>query len=284
VFYSTFRTIPLLFIVVEDRVLNSSLPFIEWTYLPYVSLVIIRIGFFIKLPLFLFHIWLPKVHVESPTSSRILLARLILKIGGYGLIRLLPSYSWIFCGFIISLTLFSIIFCSILCIFLRDLKRFVAYSSIVHIGFFLITLLQDRILSKSARLFLIVSHGILSSVIFYFAGELFYIFNTRIIYFIKGLRARSLVFSQFFILSLLANSSIPIFLGFYGEVLRLRVIFRVRPWLIIFLIIYFIISLYYNLWLICAALSGNFMRFIRPLCLQIVLPLLFLNIFFIILI
>jgi NADH-quinone oxidoreductase subunit M len=145
------------------------------------------------------------------------------------------------------LTYFSIIFGSLLCTFIRDVKILVAYSSIVHMGFLLLVVLQRSAACKTSGLFLIVSHGLVSSVLFYLVGEIYSVFQTRLLYFLVGLRSSSFLVSQVVLIYFLINSGAPFTLGFFGEVLGLGVVYCLTPWVIIFLFMYFLLSFYYNI-------------------------------------
>lgn len=114
---------------------------------------------------------MPKLHVESPTSSSILLASLLLKMGGYGLSRILCGYGWVIVDFLRVFSILGYFFLRAYCCFLRDTKLVVAYSSVVHMRLILVLLLSGRGIGKGAALFLIVSHGLGSVLLFYVVGE-----------------------------------------------------------------------------------------------------------------
>jgi len=138
-----------------------------------------------KLPVFFFSFWLPKAHVEAPTTSRILLAGVLLKLGGFGLYRFASFFSclevvgWLFFG--VRGCLLSPLMPS----YQRDTKRYAAWSSVVHMGFvFILFLVCGGRASLGAALLL--THGYLSALLFYFIGEVYHSFGSRVLYFFKG--------------------------------------------------------------------------------------------------
>jgi NADH-ubiquinone oxidoreductase chain 4 len=152
--------------------------------------------FLVKLPVYGVHLWLPKAHVEAPVSGSILLAGVLLKLGAYGLVRfssgLLVNYSC-FKGYLISLGLLGGLLSCFLCLRQSDLKAFVAYSSVCHMGFALSGLFTIRRLGYTGALIMLVAHGYCSSCLFYILYVFYERFYSRRLVIIKGLRLPVLI-------------------------------------------------------------------------------------------
>jgi len=129
-------------------------------------------------------------------------------------------YSWSVLG-ILMISFYSI--------FLRDIKVLVAYRSVVHIRFLFICLIMNNSMSKRIRFYIMLGHGIISIMLFYIIGELYKLFDTRIIYFISGTQSGLLVISMILLIRFLANTGIPVFITFFSEVVGLRTIIRITP-------------------------------------------------------
>jgi len=150
-------------------------------------LYILSLGFLIKFPIYFFHLWLPKVHVESPTSASVLLAGLLLKLGVFGFFRFLSGFyssRWLFLS---RVSLLGILLGGLVCCLFSDSKTLAAYSSISHIGFALLFLMGGRLFLKWGSLLIMVRHGYISSLMFYFIGVLYNFFSTRLVYLLGGL-------------------------------------------------------------------------------------------------
>lgn len=161
------------------------------------------LSFSVKLPVFGLHFWLPIAHVEAPTFGSIILAGLLLKMGGCGLIRCLPLLEG---GVLETLRewfrvylLAALVFSSLLCLAQRDFKRLVAYSSVVHITVVLSLLCTPSPLSIRVILVLLVTHGLSSPLLFFIVGMVYSIFSTRELPFIRGL-LKFLIGFMFFVL------------------------------------------------------------------------------------
>jgi NADH-ubiquinone oxidoreductase chain 4 len=155
------------------------------------------------MPLVPFHIWLPEAHCEAPTSGSVILAGILLKLGGYGFLRysvgLFPDASAFFTPFIFVISILGIVYASITTIQQVDLKKIIAYSSVGHMGVVTIGIFSSASQSILGSVFLMVSHGIVSGALFLCIGLLYERHHTRIIKYYSGLLTTMPLFSTFLI-------------------------------------------------------------------------------------
>lgn len=182
----------------------------------------IFISFAIKVPVFPFHTWLPFVHVEAPTIGSMLLAGIILKIGIYGLIRyniIIPQISNYYIPIIIIMAILSIIYGSLTTLRQIDMKKIIAYSSIVHMNYGTLGLYTNEIVGINGVNYLMISHGFVSSGLFLLVGILYKRYHTRILTYYKGLILTMPIYGTIFIILTIANISIPLTSSFLSEIL-----------------------------------------------------------------
>lgn len=219
------------------------------------------LSFAIKIPILPFHIWLPEAHVEAPTSGSILLAGILLKLGTYGFLRfLLPLFPYsnkFFTPFILVLCSLSILYGSLNTIRQIDLKKIIAYSSVVHMNFAIIGLFSNNIEGLEGSFFLMLSHGIISSSLFFCIGILYDRYHTRILYYYGGIIQIMPIFGIIFLIFSLSNMGFPGTSGFIGEILIFISIFFLNTKIALLILLSMIFSAIYSVWLYNRLLFGE---------------------------
>uniref|UniRef100_A0A0N4XFT0 NADH-ubiquinone oxidoreductase chain 4 n=1 Tax=Nippostrongylus brasiliensis TaxID=27835 RepID=A0A0N4XFT0_NIPBR len=183
------------------------------------------------------------IKFPAPTTARMLLAGLLLKLGT--------------AGFILYISLIGIILAAVTCTFQRDSKSLAAYSSVTHISFLLLSLSLILIRSKVGGLITMLAHGYTSTLIFYFIGEFYHSSSRRIIYFINRFFSSRILFGIIFSLVFLSNRGVPPSLAFLAEFIIIINRFIYSKLLIFFIFLYFMIAFYYSLFLIINSLMGK---------------------------
>jgi len=202
---------------------------------------IIFTSFFIKIPIYLIHIWLPKAHVEAPVYGSIILAGVLLKIGRYGIIRLLEIFFKIVINYgylILSIRIIGRLVVRMRCLIQVDIKRLVAYSSVVHINLMLCSLLTLIKLGILRRYIIILSHGLCSSGLFYIVNLYYNRTSSRLLMLNKGILVRLPTIALWWFLLCSSNFSFPFSLGFIREIL---ILISLLNWDIILIIYLFLI-------------------------------------------
>ena len=192
----------------------------------------IFIAFAIKIPMIPFHTWLPDAHVQAPTSGSVILAGILLKLGGYGFLRvllpLLPNASQEFAIYVIWLSVIAIIYASLVALAQKDMKKMIAYSSIAHMGYVTIGIFSFTDSGVSGALFQMLSHGIISSCLFLIVGTLYERLHTKEIAKYGGVASKMPVLATFFMIAMLGSVGLPGTSGFIGEFLSLLGIYKVN--------------------------------------------------------
>jgi len=204
--YASLCSFPFLLVILYFELFTPT--YIEGVY-SWEIVVCFIVGFLVKLPLYVLHLWLPKAHVEAPTYGRIILAGLLLKLGGAGLLRVILFFNFTDITILFFFSVLGMVLGVLICSFQRDGKALVAYSSVAHINFLALLLLINRSFAKRRRILLMLVHGFCSSLIFFGVGGFFHILYTRKVYFINSLFARSHIVCALFILVIVLNFATP---------------------------------------------------------------------------
>jgi len=192
----------------------------------------IFIAFAVKIPMIPFHTWLPDAHVQAPTSGSVILAGILLKLGGYGFLRvllpLLPNASKEFAIYVICLSVIAIIYASLVALAQKDMKKMIAYSSIAHMGYVTIGIFSFTETGIAGALFQMLSHGVISSCLFLIVGTLYERLHTKEIAKYGGVANKMPLLATFFMIAMLGSVGLPGTSGFIGEFLSLLGIYKVN--------------------------------------------------------
>jgi NADH-quinone oxidoreductase subunit M len=191
------------------------------------------LAFAVKMPLFPFHIWLPEAHVEAPTVGSMLLASLLLKLGGYGLLRFsltfLGAASTFFTAAVATLAIAGVIYGSLSTMRQIDLKRIIAYSSVAHMNLVALGIFSFNRVGIDGAIYLMVAHGVVSAALFFCVGVIYDRTHTRLLRYYGGLVTVMPLFASFFFIFNLANMGFPGTPNFVGELLLLAGVYKQAP-------------------------------------------------------
>ena len=267
--YTIVASLPLLICILIIKVSNFSLYMIvldlveRKIFMPLSAFntfwpLCILTAFLVKIPMWGVHIWLPKAHVEAPIRGSIILAGLLLKIGGYGMIKMLPfCFGFIVARFVNSINLWAVVIVSLVCMSLVDIKSLIAYTSVIHMALITLALINYSEIGRLGAILIMICHGLTSPMIFRLAYINYKNTHTRNLLIHKGINSNTTPLVFFWFLALAANIRAPTSLNLVSEIIIRFALVKVTLIASLVVGIGTIMRGAYNLYLYSAILGDN---------------------------
>lgn len=255
IFYAALCSFPFLFVYFK-RFFFISLVYFDFN-LSWEMVFVLSLRFMIKFPVYFLHLWLPKAHVEAPTTASMLLAGLLLKLGTAGFLRILGCLSFVHNNVWIVLAFLGIILASFCCMFQSDAKALAAYSSITHIRFVLMALVFIIMSGKTGGVILMLAHGYTSTLMFYLVGEFYHVSGRRMVYYMSRFFGSGMIMALLFAVVFLSNIGTPPSLSFLSEFIVISSSLNMMKFSFWVLFVYFFSAFYYSIYLLTRSVMGK---------------------------